>query len=142
MNIKTLQKLVYKDNQYILYYLKRNKLCLQEYEDFCSTSINSEHDEYINTVWEDMSIDLLPYLYTINNILNVEFNSLLIYVIQYASSVDIDIMKIREYIINNKKFSNNINNFNNDNINVFIDMIKHDKVLMVILISVMQYYFI
>lgn len=136
MTIKTLQKFVMRDTQYLMYYLKKNKQNLEDYEDFCSKEqSSSEHTDFINEVWETMCINLLPYIFTIANISDKEFRSLLIYYIQHAVSAELDVSVISEHIKHEMRLEK-------DNIETFITFCKSNKVILVSFLSIMQYYFI
>lgn len=134
--MKALQKMVMKDTQYLMYYLKKMKVEIEVYNDFCSNEkFVLDKEEYINKIWKDYAIDLYPYLYTINNITTTEFNGFLIYFIQHALAVDINVSKVRKIFYEGKtKF--------NTNLDMFYSIIEGDKMMLISLLSVMQYYFI
>jgi len=136
MQIKLLQKLVIKDFQYLMYYLKKIKEDIEAYNDFCSNNkLLLDKEEYIQKIWKDNAINLYPYLYTINNITTTEFNGFLIYFIQHALAVDINICEVK------KIFYEETNTFDN-NLDIFYKIIMGDKLILISLLSVMQYYFI
>lgn len=137
MHTKTLQKMVIKDTQYLMYYLKKHKKEVQEYKDFCSLEqFSQDTDDYIETVLNDYAIDLWPYLYTVHMITSTEFNSFLIYYVRHASSSDIDVDTVSDYFANKK----NITTLTN--IAKLLSITKKDPLILISLLSVMQYYFI
>jgi hypothetical protein len=137
MHIKTLQKMVIKDAQYLMYYLRKHKTNIQEYKHFCSgLQLSHEQEEYISHVLNTCSIDLYPYLYTAHIITTTEFNSFLIYYIQHASYVDINVDKVLDIFTCHK------DNSDISNIDKLLGIIMNDTLLLISLLSVMQYYFI
>lgn len=136
MQIKALQKMVMRDTQYLMYYLKKTKEDIEIYNDFCSNnkSVLTKED-FINQIWKDYSIDLYPYLYTINNITFTELKSFLIYFIQHALAVDINVSKIIKIFYEGDEIYNN-------NLDLIYSIIIGDKMILISLLSVMQYYFI
>ena len=135
--MKTLHKMVIKDTQYLIYFLKKNKETIQDYKDFCSNEeMFAEIRDNIQNISNEHSIDLYPYLYTINTITKTEFNSFFIYFIQHALSVDINVDKVLEIL---KEYKNTLDK---NNLEVFLRIIKIDKLVLVSILSVMQYYFI
>lgn len=133
--MKTLHKMVIKDTQYLLYYLKKNKGDIQDYTDFCASGyFTNDIIEHVKTVSNSYSIDLQPYLYTIKTITDTEFNSFFIYYIQHASSADIKVDKVLELINKNKVKQNNLD--------AFLSVVMIDKLTLISILSVMQYYFI
>lgn len=133
MHIKTLQKMVTKDAQYLLYYLKKHKKNMQEYKTFCSAiELSKENEEYIKNVLNTCSIDLYPYLYTVHMITITEFNSFLIYYIQHASSVDINVNKASDVLTHSDK----------SNVEKLLSIIMSDTLVLISLLSLMQYFFI
>jgi hypothetical protein len=136
MQLKALQKMVMRDTQYLMYYLKKTKEDIALYNDFCSNEkLILDKEEFIDGVWKDYAIDLYPYLYTINNITSNEFKGFLIYFIQHALAVDINVSKVRQIFYED---NNNIDN----NLDMFYSIIMGDKVILISILSVMQYYFI
>jgi hypothetical protein len=133
MQIKALQKMVMRDSQYLVYYLKKNKEDIEAYNYFCSNEkLILDKEEFIDKIWKDYSIDLYPYLYTVNDITTTEFKGFLIYFIQHALIVDINVSKVRQVFCEN--FDNNLD--------MFYSIIMGDKMILISLLSVMQYYFI
>lgn len=136
MQIKVLQKLIMKDTQYLMYYLKKTKENIGVYDEFCSNEkLLLDNEDFIRKVWKEYSIDLCPYLFTINNITDTEFKSFLIYFIQHASAVDINVSQVKKAFYHDRTVSDN-------NLNTFYRIIMGDKMLLISLLSVMQYYFI
>lgn len=128
--------MVMRDTQYLMYYLKKTKEDIEVYNDFCSTNKSVlDKKDFINKTWKDYSIDLYPYLYTINNITFTEFKSFLIYFIQHALAVDINVSKISALFYENNKICGN-------NLDLFYSIVMGDKMILISLLSVMQYYFI
>ncbi len=135
--MKTLHKMVVKDTQYLMYFLKKNKNSIDDYKYFCSSEEFSDNIiTYIQKVSNDYSIDLYPYLYTIKTITKTEFNGFFIYYIQHASSVDIKVDKVLEILKQNKNTSCN------NTLDVFLSILKIDSLILISILSVMQYYFI
>ena len=119
-----------------MYYLKKIKEDIEVYNDFCSNDrLVLDKEEYIQKIWNDYAINLYPYLYTINNITTTEFNGFLIYFIQHASAVDINVSKVTKILHEEK------NTFDN-NLEMLYKIIMGDKLILISLLSVMQYYFI
>lgn len=128
--------MVMRDNQYLMYYLKKTKEDIEIYNDFCSNEKSLLNKEaFISKTWKDYSIDLYPYLYTIHNSTSTEFKSFLIYFIQHATAIDINVSKVR------KIFHEDTTNTEN-NLEIFYRIIMEDKMMLISLLSVMQYYFI
>lgn len=126
--------MIIKDTQYLMYYLKKTKEEIEVYNDFCSNEkLVLDKEEYVEKIWKDYAIDLYPYLYTINNITATEFKGFLIYFMQHASAVDINVSKIRKIFYEDKY---------NNNLDMFYSIIEGDKMMLISLLSVMQYYFI
>lgn len=133
MHIKTLQKMISKDAQYLMYYLRKHKKNIQEYNNFCTVlKLSRENEEYISQVLNTCSIDLYPYLFTLQMITTTEFNSFLVYYIQHASYADINVDKALD-IFSNTEMSN---------MDKLFSIIMSDTLLLISLLSVMQYYFI
>ena len=128
--------MVMRDSQYLMYYLKTTKEDIEVYNDFCSTEKSVlDKEEFVNDIWEKYSIDLYPYLYTINSITLTELKGFLIYFIQHANAVDINVCKVKRiFYEDNNKFKNNSD--------IFYSIVMGDKMLLISLLSVMQYYFI
>lgn len=128
--------MVMRDSQYLMYYLKKTREDIEVYNDFCVTEKSVlDKEEFVNDIWEKYSIDLYPYLYTINSITLTELKSFLIYFIQHANAVDINVCKVkRSFYEDNNKFKNNSD--------IFYSIVMGDKMLLISLLSVMQYYFI
>lgn len=128
--------MVMRDTQYLMYYLKKTKEDIEVYNDFCSNNKSVlDKEEFINKVWKDYSIDLYPYLYTINSITLIEFKSFLIYFIQHALAVDINVSKTSAIFYEDNKIYDN-------NLDLFYSIVMGDKMILISLLSVMQYYFI
>ena len=137
MHTKALQKLVMKDTQYLMYYLKKHKKEVQEYKDFCSLEpFAHDIEEHVESILNEYSIDLWPYLYTVQMITSTEFNGFLIYYIRHASSSDINVDYVSDY------FKDNKDNNALTNIAKFLSITKNDPLTLISLLSVMQYYFI
>jgi hypothetical protein len=136
MSVKTLQKIVYTDTQFLTYLLKKTKDSIEDYESFCSKQIDTEQAIFIDTTWENMSIDLLPYLFTISRITDGEFQQFLTLCWQYTLFSEIDGLCIRNYLI---KFGENSERVISED---FFNFIKDDKLLMIAMLYIMQYYFI
>lgn len=134
--MKSLQKLVMTDTQYLMYFLKKTKEDTEFYNEFCSTEKSVlDKEEFIERIWNNYSIDLYPYLYTINSISATEFKSFLIYFMQHALAVDINVSKVA-------KILNDESNKLSSNLDIFYNIIMGEKIILVSILSVMQYYFI
>lgn len=125
--------MVIKDAQYLMYYLRKHKKNVQEYKTFCSVlQLSNEYDEYIMEVLNNCAIDLYPYLYTVQTITTTEFNSFLIYYIQHASSVDINVNKASDILTKSEM----------SNVDKLFNIIMSDTLVLISLLSAMQYFFI
>lgn len=110
---------------------------MDDYNTFCS-KIYDTYDtfvsEYVDTVWETMAIDLLPYLYTIEYLNPTEFKGFLIFYAQYANHAEIDTSIVKTYLQNGKESETHMD--------VFIRIINKDVTSLVAILMIMQYFFL
>lgn len=124
------------DTLYLQNLFRRCKYSLDEYSVFCSKIYDTDDKlgEYVDTVWEAMAIDLLPYLFTIDYLTPQEFKCFIIFYSQYAKHADMDTAVVNEYL-KNKVVCNNI-------IDAFVNIIQTDVTCLVSVLILMQYFFL
>lgn len=134
MHVKALHKTHLTDTHYLQGFFRKSKGSIDDYDGFCSKLYDTSPSvsEYIDTTWEKMAIDLLPYLYTISKTNKQEFKSFLIFYCQYAKHAGIDTILIEKYLCNPSS----------DHFDVFLNIIQTDKTSLVGILIVMQYYFL
>lgn len=135
MLVKNLQKTHMSDTLYLQNLFRRTKYSLDEYSVFCSKVYDTDDKlgEYVDSIWETMAIDLLPYLFTIDCLTPQEFKSFIIFYSQYAKYADMDIAIVDDYLRNNASF--NI-------LDVFVNIVQTDVTCLVSVLIMMQYFFL
>jgi len=144
MHVKALHKTHMTDTHYLQCFFRKSKSSIEDYDGFCSKLYDTSPSvsEYIDDTWENMAIDLLPYLYTVRKTNKKDFKSFLIFYCQYAKHAGIDAVSIEKYLCNQSASPSKDSNESNDHFDVFLDIIQKDKVSLVGILIVMQYYFL
>lgn len=119
------------DGQYLLYFLKKTKTVFDDYTIFCTGHQANELADFIESMWENKSIDILPYLYTVADISSLEFDKFLRFVKYYFEHAEIPSSTLVTYMNDNKC-----------NCNRLASILQEDDISMVALLCIMQYYFI
>jgi hypothetical protein len=121
------------DAQYLKHFLRYKKLHIEDYKSFCEC-LSTEIIQFINNIRQKYHIDIVPYLFTIHNINNIEFLRFCRFLKHYLNSVDISICYMNDYL--------NMKETLNDKQKLFINIMKENTLIMVITLYIMQYYFI
>lgn len=129
------------DTQYLLYYLRRTKSSIDDYETFInnlSHMIDANDMAFIDKVHQLHYINVTPYLYTIHRNTSHAFKSFLVYVHHYLKKSEYnsnDIDAINVFIESNHIITC-------CNVQTFLNLLKHSNLMMVSILFLMQYYFL
>lgn len=135
-----ISKHILTDTQYLVYLIKKKRITLEDYEEFCNGNVVFPYIEKINDVWDKNSIDIQPYLFTVDELSRKEFITFLMFFKRYIDDAEITSNKIAEIMINYKQVKNNENTSSNvDNI---VELIGENNELLVSILYIMQYYFL
>lgn len=119
------------DSQYLAYFLRRNKLHIDDYETFLDNiknTLNEKDTIYINKVHQNMHIDLRPYLFTMNFIPLKMLTSFLMFSNHYFKKSGYD----------NIVFHHT----QHDNVLFFLQTVQHSNLMLLSMLHIMQYYFL
>ena len=108
---------------------------LEDYNYFCSKMSVSKTAEYVDDVCEKMAVDLLPYIFTIQNITNKDFQSFLTFYWLYATHANIDTLIIQKYLNGEKQYYD-------DPQDIFLNILQQDVTSFISILILMQYYFL
>ena len=125
------------DTQYLMYLIKKRRISLEEYEEFCNGNVIFPYIEKINDVWDNNSIDIQPYLFTVDELSRKEFLNFLMFLKHYIDDAEIKSNKIENIITNYKNNENTSSNVDN-----IVELISENNELLVSLLYIMQYYFL
>lgn len=135
MVVKSIQKSHIHDTLYLQYYLRKSKLSLEDYNIFCSKLSETSTAEYVDDVCEKMAVDLLPYIFTVQNMTKKDFTSFIIFYWQYATYANINTSIVQKYLNGKKVRTGNIRD-------IFLEIIQQDVTSFVSFLIIMQYYFL
>ena len=126
------------DTQYLIYYLKRSKKSVEDYENFANSIVHIlEEDDiaFIDKVYQVQHINIRPYLFTVSNSTPDSFKSFMTYVHHYLQKA--------EYSQNDiKSISLHIDNSQACTVKILLDLLKSSTLMLVSLLFLMQYYFL
>lgn len=124
------------DLQYLQYFLKKNKLSVDDYNLFHESCLSQSIKDFTNDLENNSCINIRPYLYTISKqSLNEYFKFLTFYKCYLRKS---DLMTDHEY----NNIIHNIDEDPQNNLDTLVKLIRTNKVLMLTLLYTMQYYFV
>lgn len=135
-----ISKHILTDTQYLMYLIKKKRITLEDYEEFCNGNVVFPYIEKINDVWDNNSIDIQPYLFTVDELSRKEFVTFLMFFKRYIDDAEITSNKIEDIMSNYKQVKNDENTSSNvDNI---VELLSENNELLVSLLYIMQYYFL
>jgi hypothetical protein len=126
------------DTQYLIYYLKRSKKTVEDYENFINSVFHILEDDdiaFIDKVYQTQHINIRPYLFTVYTNTPDAFKSFMTYVHHYLQKAEYSQTDIESL---NLRFDKN----QACTLKILLDLLKSSNLMLVSLLFLMQYYFL
>lgn len=128
------------DTQYLSYVIKRNKSAYEDYITFCESIQALSFRDVAHDLWENKSIDIIPYLYTVSQVTHDELDQFFRYTKFYFTHAEIESLELEKQLLS--AYSTLSDSSSVDTCQRLIQVLQENDTTLIGILSIMQYYFL